>query len=224
MDQSFGAKPFCFDTEFAVNIPRPEGPLSEQSLEVSALRAEMEAMRADHGAAIERVRNEAYLEGLAQARTEREQAVLAAVDALHTVWEEFADGRDAVIDQLRTEACELARTIGEALAARALADAPVEAIDEAIGHVLSQIARGQEVLIHVNPDLTEQVEKRIEDRQSQDRRRLNLVVQSDATIPPGDAHLRWEGGGLALDAKARADTVFAELEALGAAGFMRPQA
>jgi len=219
VDQSFGVKPFCFDTEFAANIPRPDGPLSEDSLEVSALRAEMEAMRAEHGATVERVRNEAYLEGLAQARAEREQAVLAALDALQAEWEEFVDGREAVIEHLRNEACELARTIGEALAARALVDAPVEAIDEAIGHVLSQIARGQEVLIVVNPELAKQVEERVEGRQSQDRRRLNLVVQSDDTIPSGDAHLRWDGGGLTLDAKARAQTVFTELEALGAAGF-----
>jgi len=222
MDQSFGIKPFCFDTEFAASAPRADGRLGEGALEASALRAEMEAMRAEHGAAVERVRNEAYLEGLAQARAERQQAVLAALDALQAEWEAFADGREAMIGHLRTEACALARTIGEALAARALSDTPVDAIDEAIGRVLGQIARGQEVLILVNPDLVEQVEERIGGHQSQDRRRLNLVVQPDEAIPPGDAHMRWEGGGLRLDAQARAAAVFAELEALGAAEFMRP--
>ena len=48
-----------------------------------------------------------------------------------------------------------------------------------------------------------------------DRRRLNLVVLPDADLVPGDAHLRWEGGGLRLDAAERRRAVAEELAVIG---------
>jgi flagellar assembly protein FliH len=152
---------------------------------------------------------------LAKCGREREQAVLAALDALHAEWEVFGEARDAMIEALRGEASALALSIGEALAAQALREAPGEAIDQAIGRVLSQIARGQEVTVSVHPDLAEDIEARIATRQAGDRRRLNLVVLRDDTLAPGDAHLRWEGGGLRLDAAERRRAVAEELAALG---------
>ena len=62
-----------------------------------------------------------------------------------------------MIEALRGEASALALSIGEALAAQALREAPGEAIDQAIGRVLSQIARGQEVTVSVHPDLAEDI-------------------------------------------------------------------
>lgn len=218
MDQSFHVKPFRFNTEFAATPFPEDGPITEGSLAMAALRAEMEALRADHAIMLAKVRAEAELEGLARARSERDQAVLEASMMLHAQWEAFEETRDAIIEQLRSEACTLARAIGETLAARALEEAPAEAIDAAIGRMLSQIARGQEVLINVHPDLVSEIEARIANRQTYDRRKLNLVVQADDTLPPGDAHLRWNGGGLMLDAEERAQAIRAELEALGASG------
>ncbi len=216
MDQSFGAKPFRFATEFAATPPDLDDLPPESALAVAAIRAEMEAMRADHAVELAKVRSDAFAEALAELRDERDQALLAALDALHAEWEAFRDARDAMIEMLRGEASALARAIGEALAARALEAAPAEAIDQAIGRVLGQIARGQEVLVNVHPDLIADVEARIAHRQSLDRRRLNLVVLGDEALAMGDAHLRWDGGGLRLDARARAAAVMAELDALGA--------
>lgn len=219
MDQSFGtrARPFCFDTEFAASAPSSATDAAGLSLEVAALRAETEALRADQGRALEQARNEAFLQGLAQARAEREEALLNAVDALHAEWADFAESRDAMIEHLREEACALARALGDALAARALEREPAAAIDEALGNILSQIARGQEVAITVHPDLVGDVEARIARRQSQDRRKLNLIVSADSAIAMGDAHMRWDGGGLRLDMQARAKAILAELQAMGAA-------
>ena len=47
-----------------------------------------------------------------------------------------------------------------------------------------------------------------------DRRRLNLHVEADDTLVPGDARIDWEQGGLALDAEARAAAVAAEFATL----------
>lgn len=215
MDQSRGAQPFRFATQFADPPPAEDRAITDNALALAALRAEMEALRADNVAAVARARSEGYMEALAQMRAEREQALLAAWDALHAAWEEFEQGRDATTEQLRSEATTLALSIGEALAARALVDAPGEAIDQAIGRVLSEIARGQEVTISVHPDLAPDIEARIASRQAGDRRRLNLVVLHDDALAMGDAHLRWEGGGMRLDAAERLRAVHAELAALG---------
>jgi len=149
MDQSHGAKPFRFATEFAVAPPGSTGDAHATALEVAALRAEIEALRADHAVALSKARSEGYMEALGQMRAEREQAVLAALDALHAEWEVFGEARDAMIEALRGEASALALSIGEALAAQALREAPGEAIDQAIGRVLSQIARGQAATQHL---------------------------------------------------------------------------
>lgn len=215
MDQSHGAKPFRFATEFAVAPPGGYGDAHASALEVAALRAEIEALRSDHAVAFSKARSEGYMEALAEMRSEREQAVLAALDALHAEWEAFTEARDAMMEQLREEAGALSLSIGEALAARALSQAPGEAIDQAIGRVLAEIARGQEVTVSVHPDLAEDIETRITTRQAGDRRRLNLVVLADDALAPGDAHLRWEGGGLRLDAAGRRRAVAEELAAMG---------
>ena len=215
MDQSHGAKPFRFATEFAVVPPHQRGDMHATALEVAALRAALEALRSDHAVELAKARSEGYMEALAQMRAEREQAMLAALDALHAEWEEFADTRDAMMEQLREEAGALSLSIGEALAARALSEAPGEAIDQAIGRVLGQVARGQEVTVSVHPDLAEDIETRIVARQAGDRRRLNLVVLADEALTPGDAHLRWEMGGLRLEAEARRQAVIEELVSMG---------
>ena len=101
------------------------------------------------------------------------------------------------------------------LAARALSEAPGEAIDQAIGRVLGQVARGQEVTVSVHPDLAEDIETRIAARQAGDRRKLNFVVLADDALAPGDAHLRWEAGGLRLDASQRHRAVIEELTSMG---------
>ena len=215
MDQSSGAQPFRFATHF-VDPPQDDDlPITDAALALAAVRAEMEALRADQAVALARARSQAYIEALEQVRAEREQALVAAWDRVHCAWEEFEERRDTMIERLRAEAGALALSIGEALAAKALADAPGAAIDQAIGRILGQIARGQEVTISVRPDLVNDMEARIATRQAGDRRRLNLVVLRDEALPMGDAHLRWEGGGLRLDAAARQHAIHAELGTLG---------
>ncbi len=85
------------------------------------------------------------------------------------------------------------------------------AVDEAIGRALAQVARGQEIDVKVHPDLVEDIEARIAERQSRDRRRLALVVSGDASLAPGDAVLRWDRGGVIVDAQSRRQAVLDEL-------------
>lgn len=215
MDTSFHIRPFAFDRVFSVGAPQTgEMRVEDLQLQIAALEAEAALMRAEQDADLARARADGFEAGLDHARQEREAALLAAVDALQASIEIVDAGIDAVAGRMQADAAEVAVAAAELLAARALDTAPGAAIDAAIGRVLRQVARGQELLVRVHPDLVEEIDRLIAVRQSGDRRRLNLHVAGDAALAPGDAQIEWDQGGLILDAAARAAAVRAELETL----------
>jgi flagellar assembly protein FliH len=206
---------FAFDRIFST--PASESatvPSGDMLLEISALRAELALLRSDVDAQIALARAQGFEAGLAQARAERDVALLSAVDALHAGIESLDERFEDVSRRVTGEAAEIALAAADMIAGRAIDAAPAEAIDAAIGRALSQVARGTELEIRVHPDLIEAIEARIADRQSQDRRKLNLNVVGDVTVAIGDALIGWEQGGLALDANARRQAVLTELETL----------
>lgn len=213
-DMSFQARPFAFDRIFSTAEPELPGSTIELALRLAAAEAQIEGLRIDHDAALAVARAEGFEAGLQEAREERNAALLSAADALQAGLEEIEERHGAVLDGLARDAAEVALAAADLLAARALALAPVQAIEEAIAHVLTQIARGQEVVIRVHPDLVADVEAHVALRQARDRRRLALVVVEDATLARGDARISWDIGGLVLDAAARRMAVGDELAPL----------
>jgi flagellar assembly protein FliH len=213
-DMSFQARPFAFDRVFAIAEPDLSGSAGELALRLAAAEAQIAVMRADHAAALAAAYAEAFEAGLCEARQERDAALLSAADALQAGIEDIAERHGAVLDSLAQDAAEVALAAADMLAGHAVALAPVQAIDDAIARVLAQVARGQEVVIRVHPGLVVDVETRIADRQSRDRRRLALMVMEDITLAPGDAQITWDSGGVVLDAAARRAAVLAELAPL----------
>jgi flagellar assembly protein FliH len=206
---------FAFDRIFST--PASESatiPSGDVLLEISALRAELALLRSDVDAQVNLARAEGFEAGLAQARAERDVALLSAVDALHAGIESLDERFEDVSKRVTGEAAEIALAAADMIAGRAIEAAPAETIDAAIGRALSQVARGTELEIRVHPDLIEAIEARIAERQSKDRRKLNLTVIGDVTVALGDALIGWEQGGLALDASARRQAVMQELETL----------
>ena len=214
MDASFRIKPFAFDRIFAMPSTEPPLPAEDLQLQIASLEAEAALMRADHEALLAKARMDGFQAGLTQARAEQGAALLAAVDALQSSIE-LTDGRvEEITTRVREDAAEVALAAAEVLAARAVDIAPALAVDEAIGRVLRQVARGQEILVRVHPALVEEVERMIGVRQSGDRRRLSIQVVPDERLALADAHIEWDQGGLTLDAAERAAMVRAELETL----------
>ncbi|MBR0550938.1 FliH/SctL family protein [Stakelama marina] len=218
MDTSFQVKPFGFDRVFAEPERRREyrrkTDASDLAIEVEALRAELNALRQSQQDELARVRTEAFEAGLDHARTERDAAILSSLDALQASLEAVSDQRDELVAEYSSDAAELALVAADTLAGHAVRLEPGRTIDEAIGRVLSQVARGQEVHVTVHPDLLDDIERRVEARQANDRRRLFLSVSADPNVAPGDAVLVWERGGVTLDAAARRAAVMTELEPL----------
>ena len=215
MASASNIKPFAFDRIFAqatAKVGKPDPHLLQS--EVDILRAQIERLELERDMAMVQVRNEAFEAGLAEARAEREAAMLAAIDALQAGVEQIGEEVDAAVAKATAEAAELALAAADLIAGRALETAPIETIDAALGRVLEQVGRNPKLRIRVHSSLVEEMERMIGVRQSGDRRRMFLHVYGDDTLPIGDTLISWDEGGLRLDAAARRDAVREELEGM----------
>jgi len=215
VDASFHVKPFAFDRVFAAAPPRrPNLSALDMELEVESLRAEIDTLRRDQAAELARARTDGFAAGLAQARSERETALLAAADALQATLEGAEDELAAARARLTRDATELALSAADLMAARALEHAPEQTIDEALDRVLDQVGRNPTLLVKVNPTIAEEMQNLVELRTSRERRHMTINVIADPAVPQGDALILWDEGGLALDAAARRSAVLEELTPL----------
>ncbi len=211
MDQSFHIKPFAFDRVFSATSNAHSAPGQNDSERIMSLTAEIDLLRSMLDTNVAVARAEGFEAGLAHARSEVSAAMLAATDALHSSIEAVENEFEAVEQRTSRAAAEVAMAAAEGLAARALQSDPTAAIDEAIGRVLTQVSRGQELQIRVHPSLLEATEALIAGRQSRERRRLSLLAIGDPAQAVGDALISWEQGGLALNAEARRAAILSEL-------------
>lgn len=205
-------KRFSYGRSFPVRNQEVEtAPTEDLAVQVTALREELEALRLANEEAVHRARQAGFTEGVAIGREEAGGALLAAVDALHGALEEM-DGR--LLEQIRTitqDSVEVALSAAELLAGHALALSPVRAVDEALGRVLEQVARGTPIEVHVHPSLVERMEACLKARAGRERRALALSVIPDASIAPSDGLIAWPSGGALVDATARRAALSSEL-------------
>ena len=210
-------KPFAFERIFAQAPAAGSGgkpdPLRLQA-EAETLRAQVERLELERDMALADARKDGYEAGLAFARSEREAAMLAAIDALQAGVEQIAEEVDAAVAKTTAEAAELALAAAELIAGRALETAPAATIDAALSRVIEQLGRNPKLMIAVHPSLVEEMERLIALRQAGDRRRMFLHVAGDETLPLGDTLISWQEGGLRLDASSRRDAVREELDGL----------
>jgi flagellar assembly protein FliH len=179
--------------------------------QTAALRGELEAVRQANEDAVRNARHAGFAEGLAQGHDEAGGAMLASLDALHGALEEI-DAR--LFDQVRTitqDAVETALAAAELLAGHAVSAAPTRALDEALGRVLEQVARGTPLDIHVHPSLVERMNACLAVRTGRERRTLTLSVVPDDSIAPSDGLIAWPSGGAVLKAAARRTVLLNEL-------------
>lgn len=214
-EQAITTSKYRFDRVFtAVESGRGTAGMADLAARAAIAQAELDLMRDERDRAIALARAEGYEAGLADARLERETATLAAVDSLVSSIEDFDHRLDDLAKASRADAAELALAAAELIAAQTIADLPGKAIDDAIGRVLKQVARGTDLTIRVNPELRPEIERLVSERISHERRKLSIHVFSDPALLPGDALIGWDEGGLSLDAAARRAAIAEELEPL----------
>ncbi len=214
--------PFNFDRTFAPEDRRQSGTFggrrksdqTDHALDAEALRAELEMLRQQQQDELAQTRQEAFQAGIDHARTERDAAVLSSIDALQASLEEIAQDRDTLHAEYSQDAAELALAAADAIAGHSAATAPNKAVDEVIGRVLAQLGRGEEVQVSVHPEIADDIQAKISSRQSDNRKRISLIITSDEGVLPGDAVLTWDRGGVSINAEARRAAILAELEPL----------
>ena len=205
MDAAFHIRPFAFDRVFpAVETPSDSDDPVTLRLRIATLEAECALAAAERDAATAQAHDAGFAQGLAAARADREAGLLAATDALHGAIEEIDAQLEGLADEAAQAAASIAATAAELLAATV---PPALAIDDAIGRVLRQVVRGQEIEVAVHPELVDEMTRRVAVRQADDRRRLAISIVADPTLPIGDSHIHWDQGGVVLDAAQRADAV-----------------
>lgn len=213
MESAIHVKPFGFDRVFLMPDRKEPPPAHGDDLSdrIFELEARIMGMEEDHRHALHCARTDAFQAGLAQARHDRDAALLAAADAIHAAIDDI-DGRLAsTTEKFMKDAAQVAVAAAEALAGHAIAQAPLRAVNEALDRVLSQVARGTRLTIQVNPDQYEEMAHMLAERQGRERRQLSITPLADPATAEGDAIIFWEEGGLAVDAAARHEAVLAEL-------------
>lgn len=217
MDLSFQTRPFGFDRVFsAQEASRTVEHADTLSLviKVEALEDELAHLRASHNEELARARADGFQAGMDAARSDRDNALLAAMDALQAGVEGMAEERDDFRADTARDAAQLVLAVAQHLAGHPLLASPGQAVDDAIGRALAQVARGTELVVRVHPDLAADIEERVAARQANDRRRLNLHISPDASLASGDARIEWDEGGLTLDRAMREEAVLRELNNL----------
>lgn len=219
MEAIISIQPFGFDRVFRFAASEDKGPPRQSELleQIAALQERIEALQhAQHAqqAALETAHSEGVAAGLAQARGERAEAMLGATDAVHASLDELDRQLAGVEERVMREAAEVALCAADMLAGHALSRDPCRGIDEALGRVLKQVARGTGVHIRVHPESRQELERLVEQRRAGERRALSITIADDPEIAPNDAHISWAEGGLFVDAAARRAAVERELGSL----------
>lgn len=216
MEPAIRVKPFGFDRvfHFATAELAMKAADAETAERIDALHGEIARLVDVHAMELRQARADGFEAGLHQANSELNAALLAAVDAVHDALGDVDERLIEAVDAMKKDAADVALIAAEALAGHAVAAAPAQAIGDALGRVLRQVARGTRLDIRVNPALAEEMERCVEDRKGQERRKLSIAVIADETVVSGDARIMWDEGGLAVDAAARRQAVLDELAPL----------
>lgn len=207
-------RPYGFDRIFALSATDAEGSSQDHALKILALQAELDRCRDDAAAEQARTRADGFAAGLAHARADTAAGLAMAEQALVTGLARLESSFCETEARIAAVAAEVALAAADQLAARAIAADPGLALDAALGRVLSQIGFRETLHIHVHPSLTAPLQAVIENRSTLAQRPLSVILHAEPDLPPGDAHILWDEGGLSLDAAARRKAV---CEALGLA-------
>lgn len=212
-------KPFGFDNVFRFGATSDEIQPETVDTEIlyqkiADLETQLHDAQQARDDAVEAARQEGHEQGIAQARSERAEALLAATDALHVGLDDLASQVGDVRDQLTRDAAQVALCAAEMLAGHAIAQTPGRAFDEALGRALKQVSVNTDLMVHVHPESRLEVEAIVQARLARNGGTPAITIIEDTAIAPNDAHISWADGGLIIEAEARRAAVLAELGTL----------
>ncbi len=160
-------------------------------------------LEADHSAALERARSEAFALGEARGReaasTETEGEIARALDTILATSGALAFEAERRAERLRTESAALALAAASHLAAELVRRAPSAEIEALFADCLAHLDGENRVIVHVPARIAAPLEIRLNAIAARKGFSGHIAVQGEAGMEPGDCRIEWADGGAARD-------------------------
>jgi flagellar assembly protein FliH len=152
-------------------------------------------------------RSDAFQAGYEQGRREAEGQLSGTVGQLARTAERlFADEATRTAG-IEAQAAHVAIVLAKALAAAALAERPLAALEGAVRECLAHARLAPHLVVRVNDMAVEMVEAMIKKLAQESGFAGRLVVLGDPDIATGDGRIEWADGGFAIDSERLATLV-----------------
>lgn len=149
---------------------------------------------------VERARTDAYAQGqkagYAQAQTEQEAAISAALNQISKSLEGLFAARDTVTKSVTGEATALAHTIGTAFAKNLMQRHPLSEIEELVRECLHLCIGEARIVVRVSAQMLEPLQQRIEVLTHTAAYPGKVILIADDRLNGLDCLVEWPDGGI----------------------------
>jgi flagellar assembly protein FliH len=196
---------YLFDLDFSA----PPEPEIEEVVEEEIIEEEPpEPMItvAEHEALIETIRQQAYEQGLAEGREEREQSATEQSVALQkSILDEIAMVYTEVgtlLSRLERDASRLAFTFASRFAEKLVAQEPKAEVQALLNQILAPLRKSPHLIIRIHSSLADEIKQSTEDQMKELGFKGSLMVTGDDAVAPGDCEVEWNDGGIGRNMRA----------------------
>jgi flagellar assembly protein FliH len=140
-----------------------------------------------------------FAAGQAQAKTEAAERVANALTVIANGLERIERALTGIEARLETEAVEVAVAVAGKLAPELVAREPFAEISALATECFHQLVTTPRIVVRIGADIYEDAKTKLEDIARARGFEGRLMVQSDATVAPGDCRIEWAEGGVNRD-------------------------
>jgi flagellar assembly protein FliH len=194
------AAKYLFDVDFGPAPPKPAEPAEPDAPVVPPVPT---IPLPEHEAALAAAVERGYRDGMnaaeAQARTEAERQLAAALERIAVGIDKLRDSVKRTEGKFEAEAVEVAFSVGRKLANELIAKEPFAEIAALADQCFREMIGAPHLVVRVNNELYSQAKLKLEEIARTRGFEGKLVVMAEGDIPPGDCGIEWAGGGLKRD-------------------------
>jgi flagellar assembly protein FliH len=190
-------KKFTFDTEF----------LGSEDRQAPAARARQKQTLTTEE--LERIRNEARVQGENSAQMRNIEALERSIAALTISVRASLDQSHAEIECLRDEAARLALAMAKKIASAALAALPAGDVEIALRQAMHQAIGEARITLRTSAAVAEAIEPRLAAIAHEEGYDGRIMVAAEPGMKAGDCRIEWRGGGAERSEQAIEDALTA---------------
>ncbi len=175
---------FMFDEDFATGT---KPTITVVEAERRAADAEAQAHR------------KGFAAGQAQARSEAEQRIAAALAVIAEGFARLDNALTGIETRLETEAVEVAVAVAAKLAPELIAREPFAEISALANECFHHLVTAPHIVVRVAPDIFDHAHEKLTEIAAAKGLEGRLVVLADEAMKPGDCKIEWADGGVNRD-------------------------